>query len=330
MRLNYLFVTLLFACCAHANNPSGTTDSVAVAHFNQTYSMTAPLTEGYAKVGDVNYHYVSAGEGPLVILYHGFPSFWYAWKFQIAELAKHYRVVAVDGLGSNLSDKPSAIGRYRIDKLAEDLNQLAYQLSDDKTFHLIGHDWGGALSWAFAQRYPQRVEKLIVLNAPPYNLFLELLRNNAQQQKVSRYIDILSHPMGEAVLGFNDSYLIWSMAYQKHLDHNTISKTEADLFRQALARPQALHSAINWYRANTPTRDNINSWPKDNPTVKAPSLLIWGVKDKTFVAEFLELLPNYVDQLTIERLPNAAHWPSLSHAERVNRTIIDFLKAPQG
>ncbi|MGH1372253.1 MAG: alpha/beta fold hydrolase [Cellvibrionaceae bacterium] len=333
MILRHTLISVIFACWALAQNVNASTPSDAVAQYNQMHPDNKPLTDGYVNVGGVDYHYVAAGQGPLVILYHGFPSFWYAWKPQIAELSKHYRVVAVDGLGSNLSDKPADINRYRIDKLASDLNQLAYKVGGEQPFHLIGHDWGGALAWAFAQNYPDRVAKLVVLNAPPHNVFQELLRTNEQQQKTSRYIKVLNSSLGERILGFNDSYLIWKMAYQKHLDHERINTAEADLFRQALSRPQALHSAINWYRANTTDADSpLESalWPRENPLITVPSLLIWGEKDKAFVPEFLDMLPELVEHLTIKRLASAAHWPGLSHPQQVNQAINKFFSAPQG
>ncbi len=333
MRASLIFFILLLAghTLANTNSPanSGQPVSDAVNYFNQSQMRSHLLSDGYATVNGATYHYVTAGEGPLVIFYHGFPSFWYAWKYQLGALAQHYRVVAIDGLGSNLSDKPAAIERYRIDKLAQDLNQFALQVGGNTPFTLIGHDWGGSLAWAFAQGYPERLNKLVVLNAPPYNIFQELLRNNEQQQKTSTYMDFLKHPWGEAILAFNDSYLISSMAYQKHVDHERINEKEAFLFRQALSRPNALHSAINWYRANT--ADNLESnmdWPKENPTIKIPTMLIWGEKDKAFVPEFLEMLPSITEQLTIKKLPDAAHWPGLSHPAQVNREILEFLAAP--
>ncbi len=323
---HYIFtIALLIASCTQSMSVQPNPTSNAVAVFNRNYPLATPLSDGYATVNNVRYHYVTAGEGPLVILYHGFPSFWYAWKFQIAELAKYYRVVAIDGLGSNLSDKPTAINRYKVDSLAEDLNQLAYQLGGDTPFYLVGHDWGGALSWYFSQRYPTRVEKLVVLNAPPYDVFLQLLRDNEQQKKTSRYMDFLRHPLGEALLSFNDSYLIWTMAYKKHLDAGRIDSEEGELFRHALSRPQALHSAINWYRANMPDDETLEQH-QDGPKIIVPSLVIWGDRDKTFVPEFLDMLPSAVENFSIQRFSDAAHWPSLSHSNQVNRAIIDFLE----
>ena len=330
MRLFTVTIFMMLSCSALANvalaNSHRTdSNSPAVTHFNQTYTEAPALSDGYVTVNDVQYHYVTAGEGPLVILYHGFPSFWYAWKFQLAELAKHYTVVAVDGLGSNLSDKPAAIERYRIDRLADDLNQLALQLGGNQPFRLIGHDWGGTLSWYFAQVYPERLERLVVLNAPPYQIFQHLLRENEQQKKTSRYINFLSHSWGEALLSLNDSYLIWKMAYQKHLDHDRISPDEAALFRQALAKHQALHSAINWYRANFPAASGNPPVEAIDNKIVTPSLLIWGENDPAFVSEFIDMLPDTVEQLSIERFSDAAHWPALSHAKQVNQTLIDFL-----
>jgi len=299
--------------------------SKAITEFSLSFPAAQPLTENYINIGDVKYHYVTAGQGPLLILYHGFPSFWYTWKYQIAQLARHYRVVAVDGLGSNLSDKPEAIERYHITRLVDDLNKLAYQLGGDSPFYLVGHDWGGALAWTFAQTHPQRLKKLVVLNAPPHNLLIELLKNNEEQQKASTYMDFLMHPVGEAILSFNDAYLIWNMGYQKHIDHHRISPAEGALFRQALAQPRALHSAINWYRANTNSPDSATSrWPVAAQKTSAESLLIWGQQDKAFVPEFLRQLSEYADNPEIHIIADAGHSPHLSHPQKVNRVILNF------
>jgi pimeloyl-ACP methyl ester carboxylesterase len=305
---------------------AATMESTAVRHYND-FGNTR-MTEGFVEVGAARLHYVTAGKGPLVIMYHGFPSFWYAWKHQIQALSAHYQVVALDGLGTNLSDRPDNADAYDIARLASDLDAVARHFSGDDPFILIGHDWGGALSWAFAQRYPARVSKLVVLSAPPYNLFLDLLQNNPDQQRASTYMERLKSSLGEKVLSAADAYLMWQLAYGKLVDQGYLTEAEGELFREALARPGALKGGINWYRANAPSPQKVTEddfWPSRYAKVSNPSLLIWGQQDKTFVPEFIERLGDYVPDLNIEVIPQAGHWPALSHPQVVNRRILGFL-----
>src|SRR6516164_3914148 len=119
-----------------------------------------------AAVNEVRLHYVEAGAGPLVILLHGFPEFWYSWRHQIPALvAAGYRVIAPDQRGYNLSAKPRRVGAYRIEELAADVAGLIQHAGESRAT-VVGHDWGGLVAWHFAMQYPDRVDKLIALNAP--------------------------------------------------------------------------------------------------------------------------------------------------------------------
>ena len=113
--------------------------------------------DGYFSIGDVQLHYVEGGKAPgtapLVLFYHGFPSFWYSFHLQMQDLADHFHVVAVDGLGANLSSRPALLEPYKVENLAAQLDQLAKHVAGDGPFYLVGHDWGGALAWAYAQKY---------------------------------------------------------------------------------------------------------------------------------------------------------------------------------
>jgi pimeloyl-ACP methyl ester carboxylesterase len=309
-----------------SSNALASTNAVALY---TTLNPTAPkLTDGYVTVGEHKLHYVTAGEGPLIILYHGFPSFWYTWKNQLPELSTQYKVVAIDALGANLSDKPIELNEYKVEKLVTQLDQLARKFGGDNKFTLIGHDWGGALSWAYAQQFPQRLNKLIVLNAPPYNLFLELVRDNKQQQKTSSYAQLLQSSLVQKLLGIADAYMLWRMGYKKLVQSNYLSTHEGQLFRTALSQPNAITGGANWYKANLPPYEKITNadfWPLENNPTDVPSLLIWGEDDKTFVSSFLEKMPNYASNLKIEVITGAGHKPNITHAEQVNHSINDFL-----
>lgn len=143
---------------------------------------------GYFETGGCRLHYVETGEGPLLVLYHGFPMFWFSFYPQIEALKTRFRVVAIDGPGVNLSSKPKNLELYKLENLTLQIDELARHLIGDESFYLVGHDWGGALAWAFAQRYPQRLHKVVAINAPPANQLIELLASNADQQKRSAYM----------------------------------------------------------------------------------------------------------------------------------------------
>src|ERR671931_730233 len=138
------------------------------------------VREGYAEVGDVRLHYVEAGDGPLVVLLHGFPEFWFSWRLQIAPLAAAgYRVVAPDLRGYNLSSRPADVEAYSADRLAADVRGLIRELGAESAL-LVGHDWGGTVAWATAMNHPEVVDRLAILNAAHPKRLNEGLRNPRQ------------------------------------------------------------------------------------------------------------------------------------------------------
>jgi epoxide hydrolase 4 len=324
--LGFILLLPVDAVCEERHIQSESLSSLN--ELSQLNSESIEFSEGFVTLDDTRLHYVSGGSGKLVLFYHGFPSYWYSWKHQLTALAKDYHVVAVDGLGANLSDKPTDTAAYGISKLAQQLQQLAHALNGGETFILVGHDWGGALAWAYAQQYPQDLDKLIVLSAPPYNLFLELLQSNPAQQQASTYIERLKKTGREKTLGTGEANLMWSVGYSGLLEREQLSQVDGEHFKKALAQPGALAGGINWYLANIPATNAITEedfWPSRTATTAVDSLLIWGGEDKTFVPAFLEQLPDYASQLQIEILPGVGHWPSLEAPETVNRMIRSFI-----
>lgn len=141
----------------------------------------APIgTDAFADNDGVKIHYVTMGQGPLIVLIHGFPDFWYTWRDQMPVLAKHFTVAAVDLRGYNLSDKPAGKENYTLDKLAGDILAVVKHCKQEKAV-VLGHDWGGAVAWAFAMTYPQHTDRLVLLNLPhPKCMSRELANNPAQ------------------------------------------------------------------------------------------------------------------------------------------------------
>jgi epoxide hydrolase 4 len=148
--------------------------------------LEGPWKHAYIVSNGVKLHYVTQGEGPLLLFLHGFPEFWYSWRHQIPEFAKDYHVVALDLRGYNNSDKPHDPGSYTLEELVLDIEGVVQGLGYERCF-LVGHDWGGAVAWGFAYTYPEMVEKLAILNMPHPAKFFEGIRQ-PQQMLRSWYI----------------------------------------------------------------------------------------------------------------------------------------------
>ncbi len=148
--------------------------------------MTESWRHDYLDTNGIKLHYVTQGEGPLMLMLHGFPAYWYSWKYQIPEFARHYTVVALDLRGYNDSDRPRKASAYQLDALIADVRGAIAALGYDRCI-LLGHDWGGALAWSVAYAHPECVEKLIVMNFPHPAKFAAGLRTPWQLLK-SAYI----------------------------------------------------------------------------------------------------------------------------------------------
>jgi epoxide hydrolase 4 len=300
----------------------------AVVHANNIKSGDIAYTEGYFGKGDNRLHFVEAGNGPLIILYHGFPSFWYSWFDQMEALKTSYRVVAVDGLGAGLSVKPENIEAYRVKRLAAQIDALARHLNGRKRFTLIGHDWGAALAFAYAQAYPKRLNAVIGMSAPPYNQFLNLVRTSAEQQKRSQYMQLFRDVTLDAIRDRKLTELIWQQSYGSLMSRSDLSAEEGELFRTALADPLAINGGMNWYRANMPPVSEISAdtyWPVGNAPIRVPALLIWGEADGTFIPDFIDSFAAYAPKSQIVRLPGINHWTSMEKPEIATSAIVDFL-----
>ena len=286
------------------------------------------FTDHYFDFDGITLHYVEAGSGPLVIFYHGFPLFWFSFHHQMTALKDHYRVVAVDGLGVNLSSKPTDLEKYKLVNLAAQLDALANHLAPGESFSLVGHDWGGALAWSFAQAYPDRLEKVIGINAPPTNQLLHLLQSNEEQRKRSSYMWLMRGGKTHTLITENGARRLWKNAYAKFRDLPHFTKEHDETFREALAIPGAVDGGINWYRANIPLLQDLEEaecWPSPTASTPVPALLIWGETDTTFVAEFIHELDQYATNLEVKRLPDVGHTPMLEAPSLTASIIEEFL-----
>ena len=149
--------------------------------------------DGFADSDGVKIHYVTAGKGDLVVMIHGFPDFWYSWRNQMPALAKHFQVVAIDQRGYNKSDQPEGVENYTMDKLVGDVAAVIRHFQRDKAI-IVGHDWGGAVAWAFAMSLPEMTERLVILNLPHPKWFSRELATNPTQRANSMYARNFQQP----------------------------------------------------------------------------------------------------------------------------------------
>jgi pimeloyl-ACP methyl ester carboxylesterase len=285
----------------------------------------------YADVNSISIHYVTVGKGKLIMFLHGFPEFWYEWKNQLAEFGRDYRAVAPDMRGYNLSSKPAEVEQYRMKYLIEDIRALAEHLGYKK-FILVAHDWGAGVAWPFAIRYPDYLEKLIIINGTHPITFTRELRDNPEQRKASQYILVYRTTEAEEILSRNNYALPASNLLEEGRKQGYFTEEDRKAYIGAWSQPGALTGGLNYYRAArlgpfTGESDDILSADPSSFTVKVPTLVIWGEKDKWLLTGNLEGLEKYVPHLTIKRIPDGSHWVIHEKPALVNSYIREFIES---
>jgi len=279
------------------------------------------LREGYAELGDATLHYVEAGEGPLIVLLHGFPEFWFGWRLQIAPLAAAgFRVVAPDTRGYNLSSKPEGFEAYGVDLLAADIRALIGKLGAESA-HFVGHDWGGSIAWTVAMNHPEVVDRLAILNAAHPRKLNEGLRHPSQLRRSWYFFYFQLPGLPEHHVQAND----WEF-FQDFLRDAQPPYTPEEIkhYIEAWSQPGAATAMINYYRFA------VRHSSGEIRPVTAPTLVIWGGSDRFLGPTLAEPHHEDVPKLDrVERLPDASHWVHHDEAERVNQLLIDFF-APAG
>ena len=300
---------------------------------------TPVLKDQYVQVSGLRVHCVTAGKGPLIVFLHGFPEFWYEWKNQLAEFGKDHLAVAPDMRGYNLSDKPNSEEQYRMSYLVDDVLSLANHFSPGKKFVLVGHDWGGAVAWAFAIAHPERLDKLAIVNAPHPGVFGRLLASDPKQQQASQYMLMFRSPQAEQTLSANNYTPLVNAVLGSGLQNGVFTDEDKQAYIKAWSEPGALTGGLNYYRANAVGPPPSGQTPASTPAssgnfgadpsrlmVKVPTLVIWGEKDTALLTGNLDGLDQFVPQLTIKRIPEGTHWVIHEKPTEVNGYIREFIR----
>jgi pimeloyl-ACP methyl ester carboxylesterase len=295
--------------------------NTALADTISTTEVEAPeLREGFAEVGDTTLHYVEAGNGPLVVLLHGFPEFWFGWRLQIARLAAAgFRVVAPDMRGYNLSSRPKGISKYSAACVADDITGLIHELGADSAM-LVGHDWGGTVAWTMAMNHPEVVDRLVVLDAAhPRKLQKGLFA--PRQLLRSWYFFFFTLPWLPERIVRAKSFRFFRRFLRDARPAYT--QEEMDRYVEAWSQPGALTGMIDYYRYSVFTPP-WRAW-KAIRTVTAPTLVIWGGLDRYLGQKLAEPEHHDVPNLDrVVRLPNASHWVHHDEPERVTELLVGF------
>ena len=270
------------------------------------------VKEGYADSNGVKIHYATIGKGPLIVMIHGFPDYWYTWRKQMEGLADKYQCVAIDQRGYNLSDKPAGVENYAMPLLVGDVIAVIKHLGKDKAI-IVGHDWGGAVAWQLALNAPQYVDRLIILNLPHPRGIMRELAHNPKQQAASAYARNFQKDGAEAMIQ-PEQLAFW------------VTDAEAKpKYIEAFKRSNIV-SMLAYYKANYP-REPYQEDP--SPVVKAqmPVLMFHGLKDTALLSDALNNTWDWMGKdLTLVTVPDAGHFVQQDAADLVTRTMRAWLE----
>jgi pimeloyl-ACP methyl ester carboxylesterase len=274
--------------------------------------------------GIVKLHAFASGpkDGPVVVLLHGFPEFWYSWNRQIAPLAAAgFRVIVPDQRGYNLSSKPSGVASYALTELVSDVIAIADQLDQQKIF-LAGHDWGAAVAWSAALLHPQRIAKLAVVNVPHPSVMRKFLTTRLRQFRRSWYMFFFQLPwLPETLLSAFD-YRVAARSLLRSSRPGTFLPEDLAQYRAAWSQPGAFTAMINWYRALFRFRTKFV-----NRTVHVPTRILWGKRDAFLLSEMAQESLRYCDNAELFTFADATHWLQHEEPARVSELLIEFLRS---
>ncbi len=269
------------------------------------------VRDAYAENGGVRIHYVTAGQGPLIVMVHGFPDFWYTWRHQIPILTNQYQIAALDLRGYNLSDKPKGVEAYDMKLLVEDVAAVVRHAGRERAI-ILGHDWGGAISWSFAMAHPEMTERLIILNLPHPRGFMHELVTNPRQQANSSYARNFQKEGAHEKL--TPEGLCW-----------WVKDPEAKGKYIEAFRRSDIEAMLHYYKRNYP-REPYTEPATPFLKVACPILMIHGLADQALLSGALNNTWDWVGgDLTLVTIPGADHFVQHDATGLVNRTLKSWL-----
>jgi epoxide hydrolase 4 len=316
----------------------------------QSQSVKTAFQHDYADVNGVRLHYAHVGQGPLVLFLHGYPSFWYQWKDQMAEMSRDHLAVGLDMRGYNLSSRPEGLEPYTMPHLVEDVRQFAEKIAGrGSKFTLVAHDWGANVAWVFAMRYPEMLEKLIIVNGAHPFVSERELRENPAQRYASNYFFVFNGYLAPGEQAPDESNTKESATRRAHtgfvdaeVKSGRYSEADRQAWIDAWSQPGSTTAGLNYYRANHrnppfndlhPAASIPSSWSAEAVTAGAkstiidvPTLVVWGMKDTAILSGHLSGLGKWVTNLSVKLYPDDDHWVMLQKATALARDVRRFIE----
>lgn len=281
------------------------------------------IVHEFIHFSDLTFHIAHSGpaNGELILFLHGFPENWLAWKKQLLFFGgKGFKAVAVDQRGYNLSSKPKFVYNYRIDLLAVDIYKIVKFFHRKKVI-LVGHDWGANVAWWTALRFPQLIQKLVIINVPHPLVMKKMMNTNFRQTKSSWYIYFFQIPIiPEFLLSMRKSFLL-SVLMTSSAKKNSLKRSLLSYYRHSW-NYSSIHSMINWYRGMKLGSDKKLSSIKVKPDV----IILWGLKDSFIRSENIKPTINLCENPRTIIFKYNTHWLIHEAPEKVNTAIFNFLQ----
>jgi pimeloyl-ACP methyl ester carboxylesterase len=280
------------------------------------------MIERFVEANGLRFHVVEDGpaDGPLVLLLHGFPEFWYSWRHLLPALAKRgVRAVAPDMRGYHLTDKPASIGAYDLDHLAADVVGLIEALGAERAV-LVGHDWGGAVAWHVGARHPERLTQLVIVSSPHPGAVAAALFRSLRLLLAAWYLFWFQIP------GLPERWIVRrgvGDGLRRHAARPEAFTDEDVAAYDAAARvPGAMRSAVHYYRAALRGIRRAGTVPP----VSVPTLVIWGAEDAAYLPVLNEDLERFVAApIRVEVLPGVGHFVAQEAPADLDRLLGDVL-----
>ncbi len=286
----------------------------------------APLRHERIRGDGVELHVAIAGDGPPVILLHGFPENWRSWRRQFRVLVDAgFSVWAPDLRGYNESQRPRERNAYHLTHLVADVAALVRATGQARA-HIGGHDWGGLVAWTFAGRRPELVDRLVLFNAPPVGIYLQKVRRPPQMFRSGYVLLFLVPHLGEWTLSVRNYHAVRHMLGRLPAQRGAFSEADIQQYVDALSSPGALTAALNYYRANAGPGGLA---AERNLRIAAKTLVIWGDRDPALGTEVLDGIERFAPRSRVHHIPDAGHWVQNEAPAEVNRVLVEFLSGAQ-
>jgi pimeloyl-ACP methyl ester carboxylesterase len=270
-------------------------------------------------------------DGEAILLLHGFPESHRTWRGVAPDLARDFRLVAPDQRGFGASDKPEGVEAYKTDRILEDLIALADRLGLGR-FTLVGHDWGGAVAWLAALKHPDRLSRLVIVNAPHPLVFQKSQFEDPAQRAASQYINAFRNPLMEKGIEAMGLETFFSKTFASHADVSLLSDEERQAYLDDWGAPGAMTAMLNWYRASEIVVPQIGeqasapAWTNAPfPKIMVPTLVLWAMRDIALLPVQLGGLSDLVEDLRLVTIPDAGHFVPWEQPKTVAAAIRDFM-----